>query len=778
MTRQQYWHQFVNVGFATAVVCCVFSVRCPGEPIFPAQVFITGDSPAAVTFADLDLDGDADLVATNSVDNTVVVRPNDGSGSFGDAVVASTGARPTSMALGDLDADGLLDVVVGQYLAESVGVLRSTGGGQFGSRTDYPVGGRPVGVAVTSLDSDGHMDLVVGCQDGRVLVFPGESDGMFGESVLIWSGAGVAHLVTDDFDADGDQDCLAIEADTGRAVFLRNDGGLVFESAAFTILGFQPTGLDTADIDADGRVDCVLSDASGDRVVMLRGDGIGGFGPLTSIAQITDPNEALIVDLDNDGHLDVLVGTNAFRAGGVWILRGQGPGRGFASEGYEVGAQVTGVAAADLNGDGTLDLGLRAAGSDRCVVLLADDRQGFVVRRSIPAGNKPVALRAGDLNGDGFTDLVTANESDDELSIMLSTGEPGQFTITPRFAGSLPVNLALIDLDNDADLDIVAGTRSSHGLGVWLNRGDGTFGLRTKVPAGSEVRWFDLSDIDGDGDQDAVIVCAHSLRRLISVYVNNGGGGLTLHETIEITTFPEGIEVGDFDRDGDPDIVITGGEAEPSIIWANDGSGRFVSADGPIFLRGTESLLCVDVNGDGVEDILASAPSADQLGLLLGKPSGGFVEPILIIPARGVGLSLVVADFTGDNIADIAAESFDGWIGLYTGDGHGGFEQSAWFAGGFERIAMAAADMNSDAKPDLLVADAWTDAIHLLLNQSETVDCGVDLDHNNVLNFADVLSFLQIYGFQGLGADFAEPFGSLNFFDVAAFLAAYNAGCP
>ena len=107
-----------------------------------------GGAPTGVVAADLNGDGNQDLVTVSNATNTVGVRLGSGTGAFGALASYPTGSAPYGLAVADLNGDGRLDIVTTNSADNTVSVLLGDGSGGFGPRLNYATGGTPYAVTV------------------------------------------------------------------------------------------------------------------------------------------------------------------------------------------------------------------------------------------------------------------------------------------------------------------------------------------------------------------------------------------------------------------------------------------------------------------------------------------------------------------------------------------------------------------------------------------------------------------------------------------------------
>ena len=257
-----------------------------GDGSFAPQVtYPSGNVPWGITIADFDNDNDLDLAIVNAFHNAfpnnhaVSILLNQGNATFAPPVSYQLPDEPRPLATADLDDDGDFDLVVGingnssPSSLPSAAVLLNNGDGTFSDAGSYPVPGvwGTRSVALGDLDGDGIPDVALGTWNiGNVAVLLGNGDGTFAEAVVYGRGAGAPSVVLGDFDGDGDLDLASSNDNNWNVSILFNracgalpgdcDGSGIVDMADIPcfvacLLDPAPAACLIADLNADGTPD-------------------------------------------------------------------------------------------------------------------------------------------------------------------------------------------------------------------------------------------------------------------------------------------------------------------------------------------------------------------------------------------------------------------------------------------------------------------------------------------------------------------------------------------
>jgi hypothetical protein len=245
----------------------------------PAVIYGSGAGDAqSVAVADVNGDGKPDLVVANFCtfvtcsDGMVGVLLGNGDGTFQPATIYdSGGSNATSVAVADVNNDGNPDLLVANAYSATVGVLLGNGDGTFRAAATYASGGTlavAVAVAAADLNGDGKPDVVVTNASG-VGVLLGNGDGTFQKVVTYYSGApGSRSVAIADVNGDGEPDLLV--ANNYGIGLLVGNGDATFPLPVIYSSGGGPFSVAVTDVNGDGRPDLLVANEFSVGVLLAR----------------------------------------------------------------------------------------------------------------------------------------------------------------------------------------------------------------------------------------------------------------------------------------------------------------------------------------------------------------------------------------------------------------------------------------------------------------------------------------------------------------------------
>jgi hypothetical protein len=236
----------------------------------------TGNFPTGVALGDLDGDGHPDIVVTNSQDNTVMIFLASSAGVYPSTPTTTftAGTFPTSVTIADLNGDGQPDLVVTNRNGGSVTLFTQSSGSYTSTTVSTGSGSGPTSAAVADLNGDGRQDIAVadgtdGAGGNSVTLLLKDTGDAGYTSSTVAAGRSPWSVVTGDFNGDGRPD-IAVANRLGNTVtvFLKDATGSTYTPSTLAAAG-GPVSLVAGDFNGDGRPDLATANTFAGNVTLL-----------------------------------------------------------------------------------------------------------------------------------------------------------------------------------------------------------------------------------------------------------------------------------------------------------------------------------------------------------------------------------------------------------------------------------------------------------------------------------------------------------------------------
>lgn len=322
---------------------------------------------------------------------------------------------------------------------------------------------------------------------------------------------------------------------------------------------------------------------------------------------------------------------------------------------FTTGANPQGVVIGDIDGDGKPDIVVTNWGSDFVSVFRNNSTTGSITSGSFEpkvdftvGGNSPF-VAIGDIDGDGKTDMVVVSRTGNVVSVFRNSSTPGSITASSFeskvdfAAGDGPDCVAIGDIDSDGKPDLVVTNYNSNTVSVFRNTSTtgtitlGSFAPKLDLATGLQPYFVGLGDLDKDGKTDLVISNYNSYS--ISIYRNNSTSGSITSGSFDPRvdlisgSRPYGLAIGDLDGDNKPDVsIVSSDNAVVSVFRNLSSTGSITSysfAPKVDFATGIAPSFVTlgDINGDGKPDLVVGNTGSGTISILKNNSLLGSIGP-------------------------------------------------------------------------------------------------------------------------------------------------------
>jgi len=716
---------------------------------FPDVISLKTDrGPSQVAIADLNLDGNLDLVTANALGSSVSVLLGRGDGSFGQAArYATSDAKPYGLAFGRFNEDAYPDLVASAASGSALIVLLNDGAGGFGAPVAVQTAKATIAVAAGDLNGDGLDDIAAAHPDGEeIALYFNQGQARFSKGGSL---PGLSRsLLIADLNRDGKPDLASADETSDTVSAFLAEGHGAFSPAKQLKAVSQPQFLHAADLNGDGAMDLLAASPDSDSISLLTNRGDGTFDHTGDLA-VRQPTAIGTTDIDGDGRLDLVVSEG--ETGSVAVLFHDGESFRPAIRFPVEGDHVTSLAIADLNRDGSPDIATSNMASDTVSVLLKGVRvpriekfaPASTARVQLTKGNLDAAIRVRfntDLAADSLANgvIVYASQSGYHQAALTYDEREHSVTVQPHVQGAkgdskletpgrvvdfAPGELVTVSFTKAirSRLGIPMGATSTFSFGVAPRQGSGQFVEAGKIDCLKIPGTLRAADMDNDGKIDIVALCREVDG--IRVHFNAGGASFPHENSVLLPTGgfgPWDLIPADLNRDGKIDIAVVNTFSSDLTIFYNEGNRKFSA---PLTMpsgAGPMSLASSDLDGDGYLDIVTVTKGFPAVLVFINDAKGGFKEPVSYHVAPSP-YDLSAKDLNSDGSPDLVMtnlESDRGTILMNNGDGT--FRKGEEFPLQLAKaLTEEPVDVDNDDKVDIVTVNTASDDISIFLNRGK-----------------------------------------------------------
>ncbi|RMD50438.1 MAG: T9SS C-terminal target domain-containing protein [Ignavibacteria bacterium] len=621
--------------------------------------------PGGIDVGDFDNDGLIDVICSNFTERQLTILKN--SSTLGGNIVLAPFKitkvfdGPSTVGLIDINQDNLLDIITSNIKDRSItyiyhSEITPNDGIEYGVPTSISNNRKQIyDFGIGDVDGDGDNDIVGVSLDSTMTVWVRENE-VYNQSYTLNLNASMNDLLLEDIDGDGKKDFLVTSSKDSSIYVLINSSIASTKQYSWSkqyhiFTGKMPTSITSSDINHDGRKDIIVANSESNTITIVYNDYILLNDGLQFSRKDFDSKGKImdisVADFNRDGLPDVATGE--WDSSGVTIFVNQSPRAGTTSDfnlKYFLPVKSNGsdVEVTDINMDGAPDIAVCNWGDDISIYLNKtaprESNLLFSQRFDFSTGQYvgPNGAAFGDLNSDGKPDLVVTNQfpdinSESTIAVLINKSILGdtvaQFTQYKRLlSGDGPWEVKIEDMNFDKKPDIVVANFTSGSVSIWENNtaaGDTTFSFanRYDFSTGSGTAGLDIGDLNQDGKPD--IAVANQNADSIAILINKSQPASTpAFETPRMFAAEYGpffIRIADVDNDSKPELVVANTSFRNAFsIFANGWyPGEFVPYFGDMVNYEVDSLPVAlevaDFNVDGKPDVVTANQNGKSISV-------------------------------------------------------------------------------------------------------------------------------------------------------------------
>jgi hypothetical protein len=549
----------------------------------------------SVFAADMDGDGDIDILSASKLDDTIAWYENlgdtddDGDLDWSAADIATSADGAFSVFAADMDNDGDMDILSASDVDDTIAWYENDGAANPSwTASDIDTNAdNAKSVFAADMDNDGDIDILSASVSDSTIAWyenDGAADPSWTASDIATSAYGATSVFAADMDGDGDMDIVSASQNDHTIAWYENTATFSFDPTwtasdiATSVSG--AASVFAADMDGDGDMDIVSASMNDDTIAWYENDGAAN--PSWTAADI-DTNadgayDVHVADMDNDGDLDILSASQSDDTI-AWYESDGNANPSWAASNIDTNADgAKSVFAADMDNDGDIDI-LSASYNDDTIAWYENDGESdpsWTASDIVTDADGAWSVFAADMDNDGDMDIVSASMLDDTIAWYENDGAANPAWTASDIATSADGarSVFVADMDGDGDMDILSASLFDDTIAWYENDGtsDPSWTASDIAESADGARSVFAADMDNDGDMD--ILSASQIDNTIAWYENDGASNPSWTAS-DIATSAEGawsVFAADMDNDGDMDI-ISASYSDSTIAWYENDAG-------------------------------------------------------------------------------------------------------------------------------------------------------------------------------------------------------------
>jgi hypothetical protein len=709
------------------------------------------DGPSSLFSADLDNDGDIDVMSASFLDKKIAWYENDGLGNFGVQQIISSSVNSANFVYAsDLDSDGYLDVLSISLINDEIAWYKNDGSANFGTQRIISSTANGANcVYASDLDDDGDFDILSSSFNDDKIAWYENTDGMgtFGGEQIITTLAGRASYVySADLNNDGSMDVLSSSLDDNKIAWYENDGNGVFGvQQIISSNAMEAYMVRAADMDADGDMDVLSASYDDDKIAWYENDGTGNFVLENIVSSSANgANSVYASDLDNDGDLDLISSSDLDKKVNGYesnLLEAQCEGD---IQFNEVGGAATSWT---WSTDGSATIDDNTSQNPIISGLVNGETVSVAVSQGSCTNTTSATIGILPLPANGFTlsdhtitqgeiAIIDQDGSDIGVSYQLRVegsnvpvGDPVdgkdapiQFQVAPQSSVSYNVlatntttlcesvltDIATVTVNNLPQVHITYGTPNT------------PIAFTEQSAISTSNRSFNIisADMNGDGHMDVIGSDFDGGR--IDIFQNNGDGSFTSQTINSNAIGIWAIHVADVDSDGNNDVLAALSTSNKITWYRNNGDNTYDEFTITTNVAEPRSVYAIDMDYDGDMDVLSASRNDDKIAWYENDGNENFTQHDISTSAIQAW-DVFAIDMDGDGDMDVLSASEGGIrIAWYKNKGDLSFEEIVVSNTTDQPNSVYAYDMDGDGLLDVLAASLSAGTLWYRNNGDET----------------------------------------------------------